>query len=174
MIHHFKITAVEEPGFMLNVALDGQHTFADLHHCIQHACSYSPDQLASFFQAGKNWGKQVEITLLDMGIDDAAGYTMARTRIDDVLKGEHQRMLYVFDFFHDRSFYIELTQISMGQNQLEPSVISVNGNAPSQVLEEELEVQAYEALYPDERFDYGDVDDYTEIFGEMEDWMEGS
>lgn len=61
----------------------------------------------------------------------------------------------------------------MGKNLLEPSVTSVQGDAPVQTLEEDLQEQEYETPRMTERYDYGDLDDYTEIFGEMEDLTEG-
>ena len=100
-------------------------------------------------------------------------YIMSKTTIGELLHSEQQRLLYVFDFFQDRSLYIELIQISMGKNLLEPSVTSVQGDAPVQTLEEDLQEQEYETPRMTERYDYGDLDDYTEIFGEMEDLTEG-
>ncbi len=173
MIYQFKITSIEKPDFSLTVDLDGKHTFADFHECIQQACRYSPDQLASFFLAGKNWGKQIEITQLDMGFAGLASKIMSKTHLEDLLYSEQQRLLYVFDFFYDRSFYIELTHISMGKNLFEPTVTSYEGDAPAQILEEDLQEQGTEILQQEDRLDYGDLDDYTEIFGEMEDLTEG-
>ncbi|MCW0484626.1 IS1096 element passenger TnpR family protein [Gaoshiqia sediminis] len=174
MVFLFKITSIEKPGFSFQAELDGQHTFADFHQCIQRVCRFSPDQLASFFVAGTNWGRQIEITQLDMGIAGSANYIMSKTHIKDLLNCEQQRLLYVFDFFQDRLFYIELMQISMGKNLLEPSVTAIFGDAPAQILEEDLQEQGYETQAQEERYDYGDLDDYTEIFGEMEDLMEGT
>lgn len=61
----------------------------------------------------------------------------------------------------------------MRKNQLEPSVAYQNGNAPSQLMEEELLGQENEAKKNGECLDYGDLDDYNEIFGEMEDLLGG-
>lgn len=174
MVYKFNITAIEKADFSLQIGLNGTNTFADFHNCIQKACNYKPDQLASFFLAGKKYGKQIEITSLDFGINNQSKYVMSKTHIEDLLKSIQQRLLYVFDFFNDRSFYIELTQISMGKNLLEPSVTSINGDAPVQILEEEeSQEQGYKVLYQEDKYDYGDLDDYTEIFGEIEDLTEG-
>ena len=61
----------------------------------------------------------------------------------------------------------------MGKNLSEPSVIYQNGNAPSQMLEEELLSEEKIFTTDEECLDYGDLDDYTEIFGEIEDLNRG-
>ncbi|WP_163717273.1 plasmid pRiA4b ORF-3 family protein [Mangrovibacterium lignilyticum] len=174
MVYQFKITTTEIPDYILIVELDGKHTFADLHICIQQACGFNPDQLASFFIAGTKCGRQIEITQLDLGFDGINQFIMKRTPLQALLNHENQKMLYVFDFFMDRLFFIELTLIFMGKSLSEPSVTFKKGNAPSQLLEEEeLLTQESEVKNQEECLDYGDLDDYTEIFGEMEDLTGG-
>lgn len=172
MIYQFKVTSTEMPDFILVVETDSNHTFADLHNCIQAACGFNPDQLASFFIPGAKCGKQIEITQLELEFCERNNYVMDKTPLQEMLKLENQKMLYVFDFFMDRLFFIELTQIKMGKITTEPTVTFKNGNAPSQLLEEELLEQEVEAK-KEECLDYGDLDDYTEIFGEMEDLAGG-
>jgi len=173
MVYQFKIYSTEVPDFTLTVETDSKHTFADLHICIQNACGFNPDQLASFFIAGPKCGRQIEITQLDMGFTGQNKFTMKRTPLEKLLDHENQKLLYVFDFFMDRLFFIELTHIFMGKSLSETSVTYKNGNAPSQLLEEELLGQEIEAKKEEECLDYGDLDDYTEIFGEMEDLTGG-
>jgi hypothetical protein len=173
MVYLSHITSMEKPDFYLQIALDAQHTFADFHSSIQKACGYSPNQMASFFLPGQSPGKQIEITELDTGLEGFPKYTMGKTQLKSLLNSRQERLLYVFDFFQDRSFYIELTQIFMEKNLEEPSITSLNGDAPAQILEEEVQEQGIESPVVEERYDYGDLDDYTEIFGEMEDLLEG-
>lgn len=173
MVYQFKIFSTEMPDFILVVEADGRHTFADLHICIQKACGFNPDQLASFFIAGPKCGRQIEITQLDLGFIGQNNYIMERTPIEKLLDHKNQKLLYVFDFFMDRLFFVELTSIFMGKNLSEPSVAYQNGNAPSQLKEDELLGQENEVKNEEECLDYGDLDDYTEIFGEMEDLTGG-
>jgi hypothetical protein len=156
------------------IEADGASSFADFHWCIQEACRFSSDQLASFFLASDNKGKQTEITFLDYGINGINSLVMGKTNLCDILSDSEQRLLYVFDFFNDRSFYIELTGIYMEKNLQENKVTYEQGDAPAQILEEELQEQGQEILDQENKYhDYGDLDDYTEIFGEMEDLIEG-
>ncbi|MDD4189738.1 MAG: hypothetical protein PHI28_00265 [Mangrovibacterium sp.] len=168
-----QITSGEKPDFCLQIILDGEHTFEDFHAAIQKACGYSPNQMASFFLPGHSPGKQIEITELDSGFSGFPHYLMGKTQLKSLLKSAQQRFTYVFDFFQDRSFDIELTEIFMEKNLVEPSITLRNGDAPAQVLEEEIQEQNFAPSALTERCDYGDLDDYTEIFGEMEDLLEG-
>jgi len=173
MVYQLQLTSTERPDFMLLFEVDGKHTFADLHNCIQEACKFNPDQLASFFLPSSKCGKQLEVTLLDNGFSEANRYCMTRTPIQSLINREHEKMLYVFDFFTDRLFYVELIQILMGKTQSEPSVVYKNGNAPSQLIEDEVSSKELESTDLDECLDWGDLDDYNEIFGEIESFTGG-
>ncbi len=174
MVYQLKITSIENADFVRIIEIDGASSFADLHWCIQQCCEYSSDQLASFFVAAGNHGTQKEITFLDFGRTSSRIEIMGRTKLQNILSDKGQRLLYVFDFFNDRSFYIELTEIYMEKHLQENKVTYKQGDAPAQVLEEELQSQGLEILNQENRYrDYGDLDDYTEIFGEMEDLIEG-
>lgn len=173
MLYQFKITSNEKNDFMLLAAMNSEDTFADLHLLLQNNCCLEPDQLASFFVAGSNCGRKTEISQLNMGWDKPDKLVMDRTPLQQVLNQQNQKLCYVFDFFTDRLLNIELTQIFMGKQLSEPSVIFQNGNAPAQMLEEDL-LSNEKILIPEvECLDYGDLDDYTEIFGEIEELTQG-
>lgn len=174
MVYQFKLTSIEVSDFLSVIEMNAYDTFADLNKFIQSTCGFEPNQLASFFMAGPNCGRQTEITQLDMGWSGHDKFVMDRTPIQSLLTHENQKMFYVFDFFMDRLLNIELTLIFMGKSLSEPAVIYQNGNAPSQMLEEELLSEEKIILKTDEEcLDYGDLDDYTEIFGEIEDLNKG-
>lgn len=173
MLYQFKITSTEKNDFMLLADMNSEDTFADLHHLLQNNCCLEPNQLASFFISGTNCGRKTEITLLDMGWDKPDKLVMSRTPLEQVLDQKNQKLCYVFDFFMDRLLNIELTQIFMGKHLSEPSVIYQNGSAPTQMLEEELLSDEKISIPEEACLDYGDLDDYTEIFGEIEELTKG-
>ena len=112
---------------------------------------------------------------MNQGLAGFPKYTMGKTQLKNLLSTKQERLLYVFDFFQDRSFDIELTQIFMEKNLVEPSITSMSGDAPAQILEEELQEEGIQSFHvAEDLYDYGDLDDYTEIFGEMEDLLEGN
>lgn len=171
MIYHFKITSQESKNFHLEVEADGKDSFFDFHTIIQKSVGFESHQLASFFISDGSWRKIKEISMLDIGASGSAYYIMQKTKLADLLKTTEQKLIYTFDFFNDRSLYIELTGIIMEKNLKEPLVTLKQGDAPVQVIGEEPERQEAAKLQEEEVFmDFGVVDDYNELFGEMEDF----
>jgi len=170
MIFKFQIVSQESQNFLLEVALDDKHSFFDFHTIIQKSVGFESHQLASFFVSDKRWKKLVEISMLDLGINGAAFFIMQKTRIGDLLHNEGQQLLYTFDFENDRSFLIELTGIIMEKNLNEPLVTLKQGEAPVQVLGEDVTPLEQLELHEEVYMDFGELDDYTEIFGEMDDF----
>jgi hypothetical protein len=171
MIYYFKITSQESERFLLEAELDGEHTFFDFHALIQNSTGYEPYQLASFFLSDDGRMKIKEISMLDQGFDGGVYFIMQKTKLSDLLKSKGQKLFYTFDFINDRSFFIELTGIDMGKNLKEPLIARRHGDAPAQVPAEEKDNSNPANLHEEEIFmDFGVLDDYNELFGEMEDF----
>jgi hypothetical protein len=173
MIFHFQILSQECKNFQLEVELSKRHTFFDFHSIIQKSLGYESHQLASFFISDKKWLKEKEVSMLDLGINGAAYFIMPKTNLTDLIHSKGQKLLYTFDFLNDRSLLIELTDIIMEKNLSEPLVTLKQGETPMQVLGEDIDVIDQESLdLQDEKVYmlFGELEDYTEIFGEMEDF----
>ena len=170
MIYHFQISSQESQNFSLEVKLDGKHSFFDFHSIIQKSLGYESHQLASFFISDKKWMKLKEISMLDLGINGAAFYIMQKTNLDELITNLDQKLIYTFDFLNDRSFFIELTGIIMEQNLNEPFVTLKRGETPVQVLGEEIENETMVLVEEEILLDFGELEDYTEIYGEMDDF----
>ena len=110
--------------------------------------------------------------MLDMGINGVAFFIMQKTKLRDLIHSDDQKLIYTFDFLNDRSFFIELTGIIMEKNLNEPLVTLKQGDPPVQVLEEEVTEKTPVVIVDEEEvyMDFGELDDYTEIFGEMDDF----
>lgn len=173
MIYHFQIVSQEFKDFRLEVKLSKQHTFFDFHSIIQKSLGYESHQLASFFISDIKGIKEKEISLLDMGINGAAFYIMQKTHIGEFVERTGQKLIYTFDFLNDRSLLIELIEIVMGKNLSEPMVTLKKGETPPQILGEDVELIDQESsdFSEDKVYSYfGELEDYTEIFGEMDDF----
>jgi hypothetical protein len=80
-----------------------------------------------------------------------------------------QKLVYVFDFFNDRFFYVELKEKLMKTDLKEPFVAYEKGSAPAQFLINDYEGPEVELLERNESCkSFGDLEDYYEIFGEMD------
>jgi hypothetical protein len=173
MIFHFQIISQECKNFQLEVELSQRHNFFDFHSIIQKSLGYESHQLASFFIPDKRGLKEKEISMLDLGMNGAAYYIMQKTNLTDLIHTEGQKLIYTFDFLNDRSLLIELTDIIMEKNLNDPLVTLKLGDTPVQVLGEDVDVLDQESLDLHEEKVYmlfGELEDYTEIFGEMEDF----
>jgi hypothetical protein len=173
MIYQFQIISQESKDFRLEIKLSKQHTFFDFHSIIQKSLGYESHQLASFFIADRKGIKEREISLLDMGINGAAFFIMQKTHISDLINNIGQKLIYTFDFLNDRSLLIELIEIVMDKNLSEPMVILKKGETPLQVLGEDIELIDKDSseFNDDKIYSYfGELEDYTEIFGEMDDF----
>ena len=169
MIYHFQVSSPESQNFRLEVKLDEKHSFFEFHSIIQKSLGYESHQLASFFISDKKWMKLKEISMLDLGVNGAPFFIMQKTKLAELIKPINQKLMYTFDFLNDRYFFIELTGIIMEKNLYEPLVTLKQGDTPVQVLGEEVIDQEPVVLVEEEIFmDFGELDDYTEIFGEMD------
>lgn len=176
MIFKFRIISNESKEFALELLIDSTHTFLDFHQCLQEKLAYDPAQLASFFITNSSWEKELQITLIDM-MDDTSDNctTMDQCEIGDHFEKKGERMLYVFDFFSERSFFIELTEVlDISESKVLPKVVFAHGDPPPQInlglddliiSEDDLGDEFEEGLPGDEfddDIDFMDADDFPD------------
>jgi hypothetical protein len=169
MICVFEISSPEAPDFLRIVHLWSEHSFEDLHLIIQKTCNFDHSQLASFFLKNNLNRKQVEITCLDNGPGYSNSLSMRKAKLNSYLFGEGQKFTYVFDFFNDRHLKLELKEILMKTEMKEPFVAYEKGNAPAQFLINDYDSPEVELLDSPETYkSFGDLEDYYEIFGDLD------
>jgi hypothetical protein len=118
MIFLFRIISDENPDFFRDLVAGGSDTFLDFHNTLQKELGYDATQLASFFITNSNWEKEQEITLIDMMQEPGVtSYTMEQVTLEEHIMELNQRMIYLFDFFSDRAFFIELIEM---EDQVSP------------------------------------------------------
>ena len=173
MIYKFQIVSQESLNFKLEIAVDSKSSFYELHVVIQEALHYQSHQLASFFVYSSKENKIKEISLIDAGkgMNGFPNFTMIRTKLSDLITSKEFSILYTFDLFNNRSLNFELTGIVMKKNLKEPLVTLSEGDAPVQILEEEFTAEESTIIQEDDILnDFGVLEDYAKIFGEMEDF----
>ncbi len=134
MIYLFRIISDENQDFCRDLVIKGSDTFLDFHQVLQKDLGFDPSQLASFFITNELWEKEQEITLMDMNQDpEIPAVTMDQVTIEEHITEVEQRMIYVFDFFSERSFFIELLEISNQTSRKNtPFIGHACGDAPAQ------------------------------------------
>ncbi len=136
MIYKFRVLSNEIEDFLIDIDISSTQTFFDFHKAIQETTSYDKAQMCSFFISDENWEKGKEITLFDMGDENNSDkLIMEKTVLSEYLEEKGQRLLYVFDFFSERAFFVELVQSIKENNETTdfPLCVESKGVAPEQI-----------------------------------------
>lgn len=160
MILLFRIISDEDPAFVRDVVIDASDTFLDLHQTLQDDLGYDPSQLASFFITNEMWEKEQEITLIDMMQDPERSIpTMGEVTLGEHMREENQRMIYVFDFFSERAFFMELVETADETSpKSTPFIANAKGDPPPQLALDLLMDQSEpEQEWDDPEDDHGDL-----------------
>ena len=169
MICIFEISSSEIPDYKRLIHISPDQTFEDLHQIIQNTSDFDQSQLASFFLTDDQWRRKIEISLLDSGGTSANQLSMRKTKLKEYITVTGQRMVYVFDFFNERLLNIELKEKLMKTDLKEPFVAYESGHAPVQFLINDYDSPEVALLDSSDSYkSFGDLEDYYEVFGEMD------
>lgn len=133
MVYTFKATTNEKDNFEMVIDCNPDMPLIDLHNFLQKELGFDTSQIASFFLVDENWEKNQEITLLDMSEEDGVSFTMDEIRIKDYINEKDNKLLYVFDFFSDRSLKLELINQDASVALKNHKLKSMEGTPPSQL-----------------------------------------
>ena len=161
MIFLFRIISDENLDFLRDLVAGGSDTFLDLHKVLQKELGYDPTQLASFYITNENWEKELEITLIDMMQEPGVTtFTMDQVTLEERITELNQRMLYLFDFFSERAFFIELIEMEdeISPRQT-PFIGHCQGDPPPQLALDLLMDDASESEDADPSGDPDPLDD---------------
>jgi hypothetical protein len=132
MVYKFVVLSDEDESFIREFEFLDSNTLLDFHNLIQDELEFDKSQMASFFMTTDNWEKEEEFTLFDMG---AGSSTMDTALLEDVIFRKNQKLLYVFDFFNERSLFLEYTGEAKEIDGREyPSCTNSKGVSPKQVV----------------------------------------
>ena len=133
MVFRFKLVSDEVSNFAREIEIDSDSSFLQLRNAILDSVDYSKDELDSFFICDDDWQRQEEITLEDMGSSsDRDIWLMESTPVGELLDDEGQKLVFVFDYLTERSFFMELKEILPGRSLVDPVWTMKKGNAPAQ------------------------------------------
>lgn len=142
MVYRFRLVSDEVDNFRREIDIDADATFLTLRNAICESVNYDKNQMNSFFLCEDGWEKDKEITLEDMGSDSSEDvYLMDECILSDFIEDEGQRMIFVFDYLTDRSFFIELKRTEPGKKLQDPVCSLSMGNPPQQFVD----LDAFEA-----------------------------
>lgn len=135
MIYRFVIISNEVKDFRRDLRISGTVTFATLHESLAEALGYDPKEPAVFRITDERWNPETDIYLYDMGYgsSDEDVRVMSDTYLDEFLDTEKQRLLYTFDLVGNRSLYMKLREITLGEDLPKAEVVRSGGVPPAQV-----------------------------------------
>lgn len=137
MVYRFKLVSDEVSNFSREIEIDSENTFLQLRNAILESVNYTKDELDSFFLCNDDWEREDEITLEDMGssASDQDLWLMESTPLDELIEDEGQKLIFVFDYMTERSFFMELKEILPSRRLVEPICTIKRGNPPSQFID---------------------------------------
>ncbi len=160
MIFNFRLVSDEVDNFKREIKIDADYTFLDLKNAICDAVGYDKNQLCSFFLCDDRWEKEKEITLEDMGTSsDEDVWLMEDTILSDYIEDEGQRLIFMFDYMTERSFFIEMKEMIPHKKLKDPLCTLSLGKAPVQLMD----INEFEAKV-DAKLAAATVDDIDEEF----------
>lgn len=136
MIFNFRLVSDEVDKFKREIKIDADNTFLDLRNAICDSVGYSKDQMCSFFLCDDGWEKDKEITLEDMGFDASQDvYLMDECVLRDYIEDDGQKLIFVFDYMTDRSFFLEMKESEPGKSMSAPLCTLSLGTPPPQTVD---------------------------------------
>lgn len=163
MIFNFRLVSDEIDNFKREIEIDADATFLDLKNAICNAVHYDRSEMCSFFLCDDGWEKEKEITLEDMGTDsDQDSYIMDECILSDYIDDEGQKLIFVFDYITNRSFFMQLKKIITGKTLKDPVCTLAMGNPPKQ----HIDLKRFEADIDAKAAKQSTLDDYDDEFVE--------
>ncbi|MDE5713706.1 MAG: hypothetical protein K2I16_08835 [Muribaculaceae bacterium] len=143
MVYKFKLVSDEVSNFSREIEIDSNSTFLQLRNAILDSVGYLKDDIDSFFLCDDEWQRQEEITLEDMGsASDQDIWLMEDTPLNELIEDEGQKLVFVFDYMTERSFFMEMKEAIPGRNLADPICTVKRGKAPAQRVDlDEFEKQ---------------------------------
>lgn len=161
MVFRFRMLSDENDNFVRDFEVAADSTLLELHEFIIAMLGYDPC-MASFFTADQRWERTKEFTFMDMGegVGDGGLGTpepMASARLESVLTHLHDRLIYLFDPFNERAYYMELIEAKEPQEGMKyPRLQFEHSPAPDQYDPEANEQSG--SIFEEMMGDYSDFE----------------
>lgn len=171
MIYKFRIVSGENDDFVRDIEIFDSSSFLDLHFAIQDACDYDSGLLTTFFLSNDNWDKGQEIIMEKMDAElQKDTLLMEETKLSDLNLKKEQKIIYIYDFFSIRSFFIDVVNIRKEEQQDKdlsyPICTLYKGKAPAQIFIDDINNISFDDDFEDsynediEEFGFENSDDY--------------
>ena len=130
MLYTIIAVSPEVEDFVVELQIESDATFEDLHKLIRTSCGWGPYKPSTFYVCDDRWRRERTIPERSYEYD-----TMDEVELGDLLEDEGQRMQYVFDAEEGRYLLLEVSHISYGKHVDEPLCRRSRGTAPELIIE---------------------------------------
>ncbi len=173
IVYKFRMLSDENDHFVRDLEVPSTFTLLEFHDFIVEALEYDPC-ITSFFTADAQWEKREEFTTVDMGFDPSveggelsAPRSMESVALCDILHYMHDRLIYNFDLFASRAYYLELIDAKEVPNpEIYPRESFAHATAPDQ-YDPDASVEdgsIFDEMMDDFGGDYGEDDSYQDEY----------
>lgn len=166
MIYKIRAILNTKEDIIRDIAILKTDTLEDLHNAVSNAFGFTGREMAAFYRADEDWNQGEEFPLFDMSDGLDRKISMREMIIENVLEKEGQKLIYVYDFLTMWSFYIELIESDLVQQDFVlPSLLFTLGTIPKIAPNLQFESEKVSNEFDDEEdedFDEFGFDQYTE------------
>jgi hypothetical protein len=119
-----------------DIAILKTETLEDVHNALVNAFDFEGNEMAAFYKSDNDWQQGEEFPLFDMSDGSEAKTQMGEIIVENILSDKNDKLIYVYDFFNMWTFYVELIETNLSQNNLElPSLLFSLGSIPNNAPE---------------------------------------
>lgn len=133
MVFKFRMLSDENDRFLRDYEALDNTTLLAFHEFLRDSLGYE-EGMVSFFRADDRWEKLEEFTLVEMNDgSERAPRAMADVTLGQILRRNRDRLIYRFDLFGDRAYYLELTGTAVTAEGVRyPREVGAEGDVPDQ------------------------------------------
>lgn len=165
MIFRFRVILDTQEDVFRDFEIESTASLEDFHYAIAQAFGFGGTEMATFYRSSAQWEQGEELPLIDMG--EGAG-AFGEKELGEFFDADHHHMIYVYDFLHMWTFFVELMEIGEATpTGLYPNLVFAQGEVPEQAPETQFEAEENdsmdtfdEANEDDGLLDYDDADFY--------------
>jgi hypothetical protein len=135
VVYRFKVMFEDHEDVVRDIEITNLQTFEDFHNIIQSSIGFDASKPASFFICTDHWIKEQEIVLEARKDKDGNDLPLMKdSLIKNHINDPHQKMMYIFDYEANWSFFVELSKIipAADEKRLYPVCVKSAGDAPKQ------------------------------------------
>lgn len=126
MLYTITVVSPEKEDFAIELLIESDATFADLHTLIRESCKWEKSKPSTFYICDERWHRKKRIPEKSFEED-----TMDEIELGDMLEDEGQRMQYIFDSDAGRGLLLEVSKIAFNKHIDNPLCRRMHGTAPA-------------------------------------------